>query len=266
MNPKQVEAYIDTAKNLKTKKDLNDNTKRKLTSSYNRFCVVNGIQWTKPKYKTINITPIIPTTENVTKIITALNTSKFVTIFAIMKETGACAEELHQTHRNRIDTQQAVISITGVKGHDSKTYKLSPQTNEMLIAYLAKYPEEYPFPRSRSVTRAWVTYRNRLADNTKQPELKKIQLRNLRNYSGAMFYKGIGKRDPIATMRHMRHKKLERTMHYLRAINLDEPEEYITVAIQLGTPETQKQIIEHSNAGYEKLTEADGYLYMRIRK
>jgi hypothetical protein len=55
-------------------------------------------------------------------------------------------------------------------------------------------------------------------------------------------------------------------MHYLRAIILDEPEEYITVAVQLGQPETQKRIIEYLNAGYEKATEADGYQYFRIRK
>lgn len=266
MNPAEVKAYITDALNEKTKKPLSNNTKRKLTMAYDRFCKSNGLQWTAPKFKATEITPIIPTTENVTKIISAANTSKFAIAFAIMREIGCNNEELHQTPRKQIDTQQAIISIVGVKGHDSKAYKLTQQTNEMLIAYLAKNPQEYPFPRSRNITRAWCDFRDRIASNLKQPELKKIQLRNLRNYSGAIFYKGIGKKDPIATMRHMRHKKLERTMHYLRAIVLDEPEEYITVAVQLGQTDTQKRIIEYLNAGYEKATEADGYQYFRIRK
>jgi hypothetical protein len=91
-------------------------------------------------------------------------------------------------------------------------------------------------------------------------------MKNLRNYAGAIFYKTTGKHDPIATMRFMRHKRIDTTLHYLQTINLDEPEEYITVAIQLGTPETQKRIIEYSNAGYTKITEADGYQYFRILK
>jgi len=266
MNPEQVKTYIDNAKNEKTKKDLNNNTKRKLTMSYDHFCKTNGLQWTKPKYKATEITPIIPTTENVTKVISAANTSKFAVAFAIMRETGCNGEELHQTPRKQIDTERGIISIVGVKGHDSKAYKLTQQTNEMLITYLAKNPQEYPFSRARNITRAWCDFRNRLANNLKQPELKNIPLRSLRNYSGAIFYKTIGKKDPIATMRHMRHKNLERTMHYLRAIVLDEPEEYITVAVQLGQTDTQKRIIEYLNAGYEKATEADGYQYFRIRK
>jgi hypothetical protein len=55
----------------------------------------------------------------------------------------------------------------------------------------------------------------------KQPELANIQLRNLRNYSGAQFYNSMPIRDPVALMRHFRHKKLETTMHYIRAIILD---------------------------------------------
>jgi len=111
----------------------------------------------------------------------------------------------------------------------------------------------------------WRSTRKRAAKKLCQPTLIKIQLKNLRNYAGAIFYKTKGK-DPIATKRFMRHVKLETTMNYLQAINLDEPEEYITKAVQLNTPTTIKEITELSNAGYQYLTEADGYKLFRKPK
>jgi hypothetical protein len=264
MKPEQVKAYINTAIGERTKKPLDNDTKRKLVYSYDKFVQVNGLTWTKPHFKTTEITPIIPTSDIVTKIISA-SSQQMTTVFSIMKETGCNGEEIHKTPRGKIDTQQMIISIEGVKGHDSKAYKLTPQTNNMLINYLAKHPEEYPFPTSRNITRAWVNARTKILNHMQLKEVKYVQLRNLRNYSGAQFYL-THERDPIATQRHFRHKKLTRTQHYLKAIVLDAPTEYITIAIQLGQPDTQKQILEYSNAGYSKLTEADGYLYLRAIK
>ncbi len=67
-----------------------------------------------------------------------------------------------------------------------------------------------------------MTHRRRTAEKLYKPELDKIPCKNLRNYSGAQFYLNLPIRDPIAVMRHLRHKKLETTMHYIRAIVLDE--------------------------------------------
>jgi hypothetical protein len=49
-------------------------------------------------------------------------------------------------------------------------------------------------------------------------------MKNLRNYSGAKLYDSL--LDPIAVMRHLRHRKLETTMHYLRGEQLNGEEEY----------------------------------------
>jgi len=85
-------------------------------------------------------------------------------------------------------------------------------------------------------------------------------MKNLRNYSGAQFYLNYEK-DSIGTMRHMRHKKLETTMHYLRAIVLDGEPEYISRIAE--TPEDAKKLI---NAGFTKADEFDGKHIYRKRK
>lgn len=74
----------------------------------------------------------------------------------------------------------------------------------MLREYIAKNPQEYPFPQPKVMSQIWRKTRNKIADNLKQPNFKKIPMKNLRNYSGAKLYYSL--KDPIAVMRHLRHK------------------------------------------------------------
>ncbi len=147
-NPEKVKLYISTATNEKTKQPLANATKNKLCLAYEWFCKANNLTWQKPYYKVAEGTPIIPSTENVTKIINA-STKRYATIFTLMAETGAEGEELYRTHRRKIDTQLGQITITGTKGHGSATYKLKQATSEMLREYLAKNSQDYPFSRPK---------------------------------------------------------------------------------------------------------------------
>jgi len=226
---------------------------------YTCLCKVNEIEWTPPKYTVQEHIPIIPTTANVTKIISA-STKRYATIFTILAETGLEGQELHNVSLNDIDSQQGIISVKGCKGHASGTYKLKTRTAEMLREYLAKNDEkEYPFPQPKVMSQIWRRVRNRLADNLKQADFKKIPMKNLRNYSGAMLYNRL--KDPIAVMRHLRHKKLETTMHYIRGITIGGDEEYTCKATN--SKEEMMNLIE---SGFEYHDEIDGYKLYRKRK
>ena len=185
-----------------------------------------------------------------------------------MAETAVEGEELRQTPYENIDLNQGIITVIGTKGHNNGIYKLRTKTADLLRQYLAKKTSQtrHPFPKPKALGETWRRARAHASTKFGEPDLAKIKLKQLRNYAGAIFYKTKGKHDPIATMRFMRHKRIQTTLHYLQCINLDEPEEYKTVAIQLGTPTTQKEILEYANAGYIYLTEADGYQYYRILK
>ncbi len=257
-NPEQVKAYISTAKNHNTGKPLDDSTRNKFAFCYDCYCKKQNIQWTKPFYRVEEKTPLIPTTENVNAIIDNAS-PKYATIFKILIETGAEGHELHSVTLHDIDAQQGVISIRGCKGHGSGTYKLKTQTAEMLKIYLAKNNQEHPFPESHSIGQVWRDTRERTAKKLCKPELNKIPLKNLRNYSGAQLYYKL--QDPIAVMRHLRHKKLETTMHYIRGITTGGEEEYVCKtarAIQEATA-----LIEQ---GFQYVTEIDGFKLFRKRK
>jgi len=256
--PEEVKAYIAHAKRIDNGEPLSNSTKSKLVFCYDCLCKTQQIQWKPPTYKWEQKTPIIPTKENVTKIISA-STKRYATIFTILAETGFAGQELHKTHKNNIDTEQGIISVEGCKGHASGSYKLKTQTTEMLRAYLAKNPKDYPFPKPKVMSQIWRRTRNKLANNLKQPQLKKIPMKNLRNYSGAqLYYKLL---DPIAVMRHLRHKKLEATMHYLSGITINGEEDFTCKTAK--TIQEATQLIE---AGFQHITEINGIQLFRKRK
>ncbi|MEM4704348.1 MAG: tyrosine-type recombinase/integrase [Candidatus Bathyarchaeia archaeon] len=250
MNPDDVKKAIAYAK-------ITDAAKTCHAFAYEWFTKANGLQWQKPRFKWNTPTPIIPTTQQVERIISA-STPKFSTIFKLMAETGVEGEELHRTHRNQYDPTQNIISIKGLKGHASANYKLKTETAQLLREYMAKYQSEHPFPQPKVMSQMWIKARTKASKIHNDPTLTTIPMKNLRNYSGAQFYHRT--KDPIGVMRHLRHKKLETTMHYIRAINLDE-EEYTCRTAK--TVEEATQLIE---AGYQYVTEIDGTKLFRKRK
>ncbi len=263
-NPAEVRQTIIEATNEFTGKPLNPQSKRKWQLIYKYFCQANKINGYEPiKFKCSEDIPIIPTKSQVERIIAATNRD-YKLIFTIMTETGAEGEELHRTTRYMIDTEQRVITIKGVKGHGTANYRLKQTTNQMLIEYLAKHQEDLPFPKAKLMGQAWRHARDKLAKAEQTPDLKKIPLKNLRNYSGAQLYLSMSKPDPISVMRHLRHKKIERTMHYIRAIVIptEEDIEYHSTAVK-----TKEEALEACNKNYTyQNTTPDGWMIYRKRK
>jgi len=251
MNPDDVKQTSGYSK-------LSNSSKCSYTLAYEWFTKANGLQWQKPRFKWTLQTPIIPTTDQVNKIISA-TTQKFATIFKLMAEIGVEGEELHQTHRNQFDQTQAIISIKGLKGHGSANYKLKQPTAEMLREYLARYQKTYPFPQPKVMSKMWRTARTRASMNHNDPSLKTIPMKNLRNYSGAQFWYSFP--DPIGVMRHLRHKRMETTMHYLRAITLDGDIQY-----DCKTAKTPEEITKLIELGYTLADTVNDIHFYRKRK
>lgn len=76
LKPEEVKTYIA---NL----NLDNQTKNSLALAYNWFCKTNEIEWKRPYFRWERKIPLIPTTENINKIISA-STPKYATIFTIL--------------------------------------------------------------------------------------------------------------------------------------------------------------------------------------
>ena len=251
LKPEEVKTYIA---NL----NLVNQTKNSLALGYNWFCKTNAIEWKRPYFKWERKIPLIPTTENINKIISA-STAKYATIFTILAETGLEAHELATIQRKDIDATQAIITARGCKGHNSRSFKLKTATAEMLRHYLADYPQEKLFPSSRSMGEMWRRTRNRLAKKLNQPELKNIPMRNLRHHFATHKYDQT--KDILLLKSLLGHKKLETTMFYVQLIAHDSEEEY-TVKTASNIKEAT-DLIEH---GFQYVTEMDNIKIFRKHK
>jgi hypothetical protein len=242
-DPIGTATYIGDMTHPETHKPMDNATKNKYANAYKKYCDENGIQWKKPYFKVPEKTPMIPTPKEVQSIIDNAS-ENYVTIFTIMAEIGCSPEELYQVTQDKINREKGEISITGVKGHGSANYILKAPTKDLLLRYLNKHPDEHPFPKAHSMSQMLTQFKRRAAQKLNNPDLLKIDLRNLRNYSGERYYKSLPVREPMLVMRHLRHKKLETTMHYLRAIVLayEEDDEFISLITH--SPDEECKAIE----------------------
>jgi len=243
-NPEAVKEYIANMKREDNRKYLaadklkdkpiSNGPKRNFAIVYGKFVKENDLHWRRPKYVYEAPTVIIPRAEDVNQIIGCAS-KEAIPAFMIMKETAVEATELHNTGTDKIDTSKtnAAISIIGVKQHDNNLYYLSTGTSDMLrqliewrktkhhkhglIQQMNKNPEVYPFPAQNSLNTSWIRARRQAAKKYAKPELENIELKDLRNYSGAVYYLTYG-RDVLATKKFMRHKKTEQTENYLKGI------------------------------------------------
>jgi len=251
MNPEEVLTFIANHK-------VTNSTKNKLLDCYQNFCQVNEVIFQKPRYKYERKIPLIPTTENIYKIISA-SSQKYATLFTILEQTGIAPMELATTKRTDIDAEQGIINVQGCKGHNSRSLKLKPQTADLLRAYLHKYTGEYPFPKSKRIGEMWRRTRNRLAKEQNLPQLRQIPLRNLRHHYACKTYDRT--KDILLVMQKLGHKKIETTMLYTQLITFNEEENY-TCKTATNIKEAQ-DLIEH---GFEYVTELDGMKLFRKRK
>jgi integrase len=251
MEPEQVKAFIATMKQENSYKQC-------MIKAYNYFADINGIERLETHFKYQRKIPLIPSSENVNKIISA-SSKKYATIFKILDETGLEEQELASITRAYIDIQQGIINAQGCKGHKSRSFKLKSETAEMLRQYLNTYTKEKPFPDSHYMSEIWERTRNKLADKLQQPELKKIPLRNLRHKFATLTYDKT--KDMFFTMKQMGHTKYETTLFYAQLIHFDSEEEYICkVASNL---KEATDLIEH---GFQYVTEMEGTKIFKKRK
>ena len=101
-NPEEVKYYIA---NL----NVASSYKQSFVKAYAYFAAINEIRWNRPKYNTERRLPVIPTRENIMKIISA--SRKYSIIFKILMETGVMPYELSKIERRDIDFEREEVVL-----------------------------------------------------------------------------------------------------------------------------------------------------------
>ena len=273
-NPNQVTTFILTLTKLnpknrqRTNEPLSNGYKKCLLQTYYTFCSCNQIPFDRPKLRATFPVPIIPTREQIQKIV-SMATWKYATIFTIMAETAIEPQELTNIPHSHINLDKGEISVMGTKHHANGNYILKPKTAEMLRQYLQRRnPNKPPFPISKSIQLSWQRCRRSAVKKYCDPELRKVPLKNLRNFAGAEYYYGAGNKDMVAVQRFMRHYRISTTQQYLQNLKIrtEDDDQYITRTVQLGQQDTKQQIQDLLDNGFTYILTADNHAYFRKRK
>lgn len=222
--------------------------------AYANLAKLNQIQWKQPRYKVIRRIPIIPTRENLMKIISA--SKKYAPIFKTLMETGLMPYELSQVEQKDIDLERGILNARGFKTHYPRTFKLTQETTAMLKIYFTRYIK---FPQSEWMQEAWAKTRNKVAKKLQDPTLKTIRLYDLRHYYATMLYDKT--KDILLVKQQLGHHQIETTMIYTQLIHFNDEQNYTCKTAKNLTEATD--LIEH---GFEYITEMDGIKLFRKRK
>jgi integrase len=147
----------------------------------------NGLEWIKPKYRFERKLPRIPTTETLEKIISSAS-PRYATILRVLMETGVMPKELAELGLEDIDLERGIIRVHGLKGHNSRIFKLKPSTLAMIKAYLAKNNRKQPFSNSEWICKCYRQLRNSLAEKLEDQSIRQIRLYDFRHYYATMLY------------------------------------------------------------------------------
>jgi integrase len=248
----------ESVKDCISRKGCANSFKENLSKAYNYYAVANGLEWIKPKYRFERKLPRIPTTETLEKIISSAS-PRYATILRILMKTAVMPKELAELGLEDIDLERGIVKVHGLKGHNSRIFKLKPSTQAMIKAYLAKNNRKQPFPNSEWICKCYRQLRNKLADKLKDKSIRQIRLYDFRHYFATMLY--YKTKDILLVKEKLGHKKLETSLIYTQLVDFNEDEEYFSSTAR--TVEEAKLLIEQ---GFEYITEMDGIKLFRKRK
>jgi integrase len=191
------------------------------------------------------------------------NTGQIMSVkLQLSKETGLRPIELHNLKVKDIDLEQRLIYPTTAKHGAPRTLKVSNNMIQRLQEHIVLSrlnPNDKLF--RGNATRYGKEYRemrNNLANKLKDPTLRTVRLYDFRHYFGTMLYHKT--KDILLVQNQMGHKQINTTLIYTHLLNLND-DEWTSKAAQ--TKEQAMQLIE---AGFEYVTEMDGYKLFRKRK
>lgn len=157
-----------------------------------------------------------------------------------------------------IDTVSNTIRITPEKGGSPRIFKVS----SMLITMINNLPKTsnkvFTYKDKFYLGKAFRKQRKKTARKLGNPRILQIHFHTLRHWKATMEYAST--KDILHVMQLLGHKSIENTLKYTQLVNF-KTDEYVCKVVK--SIEEDAQLIE---AGFEYVTERDGYKLFRKRK
>jgi integrase len=233
-NTDAVKNYIANMKGANSYKDV-------FVKTYSYYVKLNNLVWDKPKFKSERKLPRIPTKEELLSVVSA-SSRKYAVIFKILMETGVIPVEPANVGRRDVDLDRGILSVQGLKGHTSRSFKLKSHTLACLRVYLYRVKVERPFLDSKWMGKIWRRLRKRVAEKLCNPSVRTIRLYDLRHFYATTLYHKT--KDILLVKQQLGHKKIETTLIYTQLVSFGEEDEFSS-ATASSVSEAAK-LVEHA--------------------
>ena len=224
--------------------------------AYTAYLKMQGLVWSKPKYKPVRKLPFIPTEIEVDVLISECS-PQMAAYLLMMKETGARCGEVLQLKWADVDSVNGTVRITPEKGSNPRVLKISAKLLSMLNT-IRKTDRVYNYTSQYYARKTFIRQRKRIAKKYDNPRLLMIHFHTLRHWKATMEYART--KDILHVMQLLGHRDIKTTLKYTQLIGFSYDEYCCKTA---KTVEEATKLIE---TGYEYVTDIEGYKLFRKRK
>jgi integrase len=255
-NPESVKEILAKSK------IWSENRKRNLINAYTLFLKIQGLQWEKPKCKTVRPFPFIPKETEIDALIAGCG-KKLSAFLQLLKETAMRCGEAKRLMWTNIDFEKNIVTLNNPeKGSNPRMWKVSQKLTAMLNALHREGQTVFGNGPITSMKTTFIKSRKRIALKLQNPRLTQISFHTLRHWKATMLYHQT--KDPYYVQHFLGHKSLKSTEIYINIEHtIFEPSsDEFTVRVT-DKAEEVKTLLE---VGFEYVCQKDDLVYLRKRK
>ena len=262
-NPSKVNSFIAS-------QNWSSNYKGNVVLAYMHYARFYKLVWQMPFYQREDREFRVPTSEDVSKIISHARL-KGALFYSIIADVGLRPIEAASLRVKDVDSETGEVYPITAKGGAARRLKLKASTLGLFKEYVAErslglnalvfggQESVEPHEIAMLLGNDWVRLKNAVALKLQQPSLRMIRLYDLRHAFGTLTYHRT--KDVVFTQRQMGHRSLNSTLRYIHDVDFDKEQFIVKVAIS--TAEAT-QLLEQ---GFDYVTTTpDGLMLFRKPK
>jgi len=239
--------------------------KNRVVYAYADWLRFHGFEYEPKPYYVGSKLPYVPLEKDIDQLIGGFTGSKakrYAAMLQLAKESGWRPIEIFRLTPDDFDLERQMVTLNDpAKKSEPRQIKMSEKLTAMMIPLIRYTPvnKRVWSAKPKKIRSTFTEIRNRIAEQTGNPSIRRIMLRSFRHFKGTMTYHKT--KDIVYTQRVLGHKNIKNTLIYIQLVNFETDDEYIAKVAK--TLEDACQLVE---AGFEYVTEMEAVKIFRKRK
>lgn len=207
-----------------------NSTRMLATYAYDAFCKMQGITWSKPKYRQEESQVNAPDEKDLDALIMSARSKRMATFLQCLKETYCDPSEILALEWREIK-ENVIFIVHPCKGHRTGHYTISGRLISMLSALPKNDKRVFPTTYT-AMLRCLNSLKKKTANRLQRPQILDITFKSFRHWGGSMlayYHKG----NAILVQKELRHKSINNTMKYIHTVHFADSDFEVTTATKI---------------------------------